>query len=91
MPGRLRIVAANSLDDMAEKQAAKQRKKIAYDKKELDDLTKQMPDPNEDLLIGTFSSHLVKGLSHVEITALLRRMCVYLLWTCYLYPEISQV
>ena len=39
---------------MAEKQAAKQRKKIAYDKKELDDLTKQMPDPNEDLLIGKF-------------------------------------
>ena len=78
MPGRLRIVAANSLDDLAEKQAAKQRKKRAYDKKELDDLTKQMPDPNDDLLIGTFSSHLLKScLNHRS--PLSRRMCVYFL------------
>jgi len=47
-------MATNSLDDMAEKLAAKQRRKIAYDKKELDDLTKQMPDPNDDLLIGKY-------------------------------------
>jgi hypothetical protein len=47
-------MATNSLDDMAEKLAAKQRRKIAYDKKELEDLTKQMPDPNDDLLIGKY-------------------------------------
>jgi hypothetical protein len=62
-------MATNSLDDMAEKLAAKQRRKVAYDKKELDDLTKQMPDPNDDLLIGKFSKRTAIGLLFFRETA----------------------
>jgi hypothetical protein len=64
-------MATNSLDDMAEKLAAKQRKKIAYDKKELDDLTKQMPDPNDDLLVGKLKSKHQNFYHLSKITAAL--------------------
>jgi hypothetical protein len=67
----MRIMASSSLDDMAEKLAAKQRKKIAYDKKELDDLTKQMPDPNDDLLVGKFQLLVRQNVVFFSITALL--------------------
>ena len=48
---RFTVLASSSLDDQAEKQAAIQKKKVAYDK-DLADLAKHMVDPNEDPLFG---------------------------------------
>ena len=46
-------VLATSLDDMAEKQEAIQRtKKPTWDKKEIAELARQIPDPNEEPLFG---------------------------------------